>query len=63
MTIIRDIPSEVLLYKHDGMPRDCAINFDHIQAVSKEKIESLITSLSPEKLNHVTEAKIFALDL
>ena len=62
-TTIRDIPSEVLLYKHDGMPRDCAIDFDHIQTVSKEKIGSPITSLSPEKLNQVTEAITFALDL
>ena len=27
---IRDIPSEVLLSKSDGMPRDCVVNFDHI---------------------------------
>ena len=30
---IRDIPSEVLLTKDDGMPRDCAVNLDHIQTV------------------------------
>lgn len=29
-TRIRGIPSEVLLGKEDGMPEDCAINFDHI---------------------------------
>ena len=23
---IRDIPSEVYLAKHDGMPKDCAVN-------------------------------------
>ena len=36
-SIIRDIPSEVFLSKLDGMPRDCAVNFDHIQTVSKGK--------------------------
>ena len=36
-SIIRDIPSEVLLSTFDGMPRDCAINLDHIQTVSKYK--------------------------
>ena len=62
-TTIRDIPSEVFLSKHDGMLRDCAINFDHIQTVSKGKIGSLITALSPEKLKHVTVAITFTLGL
>jgi mRNA interferase MazF len=45
------------------MPKDCAINFDHIQTVSKGKIESLITTLSTDKLGQVREAIQFALDL
>ena len=40
---VRDIPSEIFLSKQDGMAKDCAINFDHIQTVSKGKIGSLIT--------------------
>jgi len=60
---IRDIPSEVFLTKQDGMPKDCAINFDHIQTVSKGKIGSLITTLSTDKLGQVREAIQFALDL
>jgi mRNA interferase MazF len=42
---------------------DCAINFDHIQTVSKEKIGSFITTLSVDKLEQVREAIKFALDL
>ena len=34
-TTIRDIPSRVLLTKADGMSKDCAVNFDHLQTVSK----------------------------
>jgi mRNA interferase MazF len=60
---VRDIPSEVFLYKNEGMPRDCAINLDHIQTVSKGKIDSLITRLSSEKLQQVREAILFGLDL
>ena len=30
---IRDIPSEVALSEDDGMPRDCAVNCDHLQTV------------------------------
>lgn len=62
-TIIRDISSEVFLSKDDGMPRDCVINFDHIQTVSKGKIGSLITTISSEKRKQVREAIIFALHL
>ncbi len=60
---VRDIPSEVFLSKQEGMTKDCAINFDHIQTVSKGKIGSLITTLPNEKLEKVYEAIQFALDL
>jgi len=60
---VREIPSEVSLSVSDGMPRDCAINFDHIQIVSKEKIGSLITTISPQKMKLVREAIAFALNL
>ncbi len=57
---IRDIPSEVLLTKEDGMPRDCAVNLDHIQTVSKGKIGALITTLSSAKMTEVRSALLFA---
>ncbi|MBI5058083.1 MAG: type II toxin-antitoxin system PemK/MazF family toxin [Nitrospirae bacterium] len=60
---IRDIPSEVLLSKENGMHNDCAVNCDHIQTVSKEKIGALITTLSKEKLFQVRNAISFALNL
>lgn len=62
-TTIRDIPSEVSLLKLDGMPRDCAINCDHIQTVSKSKLGSQITSLNKNKLKEVCKAITFALQL
>jgi len=61
-TTVRNIPSEVLLSKADSMPRDCAINCDHLQTVSKGKIGSLIISLSPAKMFEVGRAIRFALD-
>jgi mRNA interferase MazF len=60
---IRDIPSEVFLGKNDGMPIDCAINCDHIQTVSKNKIGSLITKLSVDKIEDLKKAIFFALSL
>ncbi|MCI5133075.1 MAG: type II toxin-antitoxin system PemK/MazF family toxin [Candidatus Electrothrix sp. EH2] len=62
-TTVRDIPSEVFLSRADGMPRDCAINCDHLQTVAKGKIGSFIISLPRIKLAAVRQAICFALDL
>jgi mRNA interferase MazF len=58
---IRDIPTEVLLTKEDGMPKDCAVNLDHIQTVSKGKIGPLIATLSSIKMPELRSAMLFAL--
>ncbi len=60
---VRNIPSEVFLSKADGMPRDCAVNCDHLQTVLRGKIGSLITSLPPAKMIDVGWAIRFALDI
>ena len=60
---IRDIPSEVLLTSKDGMKKNCAINCDHIQTVTKNKIGSTITTLTQDKLRQLSKAIWFALDL
>ncbi len=39
----------------------CAINLDHIQTVSKNKLGAYITRLSPEKMRQVKHAIMFAL--
>jgi mRNA interferase MazF len=60
-TTVRNIPTEVVLTKADGMPKECAINCDHLQTVAKGKIGSLITSLPKTKLAKVGRAVRFAL--
>ena len=60
---VRDIPSEVVLTREDGVPKDCAVNCDHLQTVSKSKIGALITTLSSEKLTQISKAIRFALDV
>jgi mRNA interferase MazF len=62
-TTIRNIPTEVLLSKSDGMPQECVINCDHLQTVSKGKIGPLITSLHPSRLIDVGRAIRFALEI
>lgn len=58
---IREIPTEVVLTRADGMPHDCAINLDHIQTVAKGKLGPLITTLSPRKMAELRSALLFSL--
>ena len=58
---IRDIPTEVVLTSDDGMPRDCAINLDHIQTVPRGKLGAVVTTLGPKKMSEVRSALLFAL--
>ena len=60
---VRDIPSEVLLDKNDGLSRECAVNCDHIQTVSKARLGALVTTLSHARLRDVRDAVDFALGL
>ena len=60
---VRDIPSEVLLSRDDGMSGDCAVNCDHIQTVAKAKVGSVIVLVSSSKMAQVSKAIRFALDL
>jgi mRNA interferase MazF len=58
---IRDIPSEVLLSRSDGLPHDCAANLDHLQTVSKARIGESIATLSPQRKKELRQALLFAL--
>lgn len=60
-TTMRDIPTEVPLTKADGMPRDCAVNLDHIQTVTRRRIGPLIIRLSADKMYLLRSALLFAL--
>lgn len=60
-TTIRDIPTEVVLTQAEGLPRDSAINLDHIQTVSRNRIGPLITTLDADQMRAVRNALLFAL--
>jgi len=47
---IRDIPSEVALTEADGVPRDCAVNLDHLQTVPAARLGQLIATLPAHRL-------------
>ena len=58
---IRDIPSEVVLDPDDGVPQRCAINLDHLQTVSKDRLGVLVATLPAARMVEVRDALLFAL--
>ena len=62
-THIREIPSEVVLSREDGLSRECAVNCDHIQTVPRGRLGATIARLSEEKMASVARAIRFALSL
>lgn len=60
---VRSIPSEVVLTREDGMLRECAANFDHIQTVARGRLGALITTLSLKRMQEARAAIAFALGL
>ena len=61
-TVIRNIPSEVLLTpEHDGVVAECVVNTDNIQTIQKANLQTLITTLSQEKMREVRAAIEFSL--
>jgi len=58
---IREIPTEVVLGPADGMPRDCAVNLDHVQTVMRTRLGALVTTLSEHRLLEIRAALLFAL--
>lgn len=58
---IRDIPSEVVVGPDDGMPRRCAINLDHLQTVSKDRLGGIVATLHAARMVEVRDALLFAL--
>lgn len=57
---IRDIPTEAPLAKADGMRRDCAINLESVQTVSRRRIGLLITKLNTKRRFFLRSAPLFA---
>ncbi len=59
-TTVRENSSSVWLDETDGMREACAINLDHLQTISKQKLGKVIAHLSEEKMREVHEAINFA---
>ena len=53
---IRQIPTEVVLDRGDGMPEECALSLDNLTLIPKELFRSRITRLSVDRLSEVCRA-------
>jgi mRNA interferase MazF len=62
-SIIRSIPTEVVLTEDDGLPSTCAANFDNLQTVPKSNIGDRIARLTARKMKEAGAAVSFALGL
>lgn len=58
---MRGIPTEVFLDRADGVSSNCAVNLDHIQTIPKNKVGTLLTTLSGHRMAEVQRAVDFAL--
>lgn len=59
-TTVRDIPTEVRLSPEDGVPRECAANFDNLFTLQRSRFERRITQLTGPRLQQVCRAYRFA---
>ena len=62
-TTARNIPVEVPLDAHDGLPRKCVVNLDTITTIRKAVLIKRICSLRTEKVEQVDRSIKFALSL
>jgi len=58
---IRGVASEVALGVSDGLPRPCAINLHNVFTVPKAETGPYLATLSPEVLQRLDRALVFAL--
>jgi mRNA interferase MazF len=58
---IRNIPTEVILTRDDGLPDTCAANFDNIQTVPRSNVGDPIARLTARRMREAAAAVSFAL--
>lgn len=55
-TTMRGIPTEVLVDRSDGMPRECAVSLDNVQPLARSLLVERIASLDPDRMSAVCHA-------
>ena len=61
-TSVRNIPTEVLLSEQEGLPRECAANFDNTLTLPKHHLVARIGVVEADKIAQICRAYRFAAD-
>lgn len=61
-TTVRGIPTEVPLSRQDGLPRECAANFDNVFTLHRGSFQRRITRLDAARMQEVCRALRFAVE-
>ncbi len=59
---VRGLPTELPLDRHDGMPTECAANFDNLRVVPKANLVERICVLDPRRVSEACAALRAAVD-
>ncbi len=57
---IRGLKSEVILTSEDGMPVDCALNFDHVSLAQRNRMGTLLCTFPDDRWSEVRRALLVA---
>ena len=57
---IRGLTTEVILTPDDGMPVNCALNFDHVSLAQRDRIGSVLCTLPEARWGEVEHALLVA---
>lgn len=57
---IRGLTTEVILTQDDGMPVECALNFDHVSLAQRDRIGSVLCNLPETRWLEVQRALMIA---
>lgn len=60
-SMIRDVPSQVLLDEEDGMKTPCAVNLHNAVTVPKDRLGKRVAQLHPSRLSKICAALRFSL--
>ena len=60
-TTVRGIPSEVVIGPESGLKDVSAINLDNLATVPKDGLRSFVGTVTPQILDNIREALLFAL--
>jgi len=57
---VRAIQTEVVLTENDGMPTECALNFDHVALAQRDRFGTVLCVLPEDRWSEIRQALLSA---